>query len=232
MDESRRPATRGAWGPAPGFIVIAIGLVAGALAGWWSLAAAPPASAAETPAPASVGVAASAVSAPRQVVIALRSAAPAVPAPARPASVPAPAVRHVVRTHDPDGDTTPDLSDYVNDGDVPTTAEAIARLHEAGIRSGLGAFSPPGTRPLRLGLAVPEGFPLPEGYVRHYQATDDGQRVEPILMFSPDYQFLDANHQPIAIPADRVVPPEMAPPGMPIRRITLPPPIDPAGPPN
>jgi len=69
---------------------------------------------------------------------------------------------------------------------------------------------------------VPEDFELPEGYVRHYQATDDGQRIEPILMFSPDYQFLDASRRPIAIPEDRVVPPELAPPGLPMRRIVIP----------
>ena len=83
-----------------------------------------------------------------------------------------------------------------------------------------------------MGLAVPEGFPLPPGYVRHYQATDDGQRIEPILMFSPDYPLRDAAGRPIAIPKDRVVPPELAPPGMPIRRITIPAPVEQEGPGN
>ena len=76
--------------------------------------------------------------------------------------------------------------------------EVIDRLHQAGVHGGLGAFSPPGTRPPLVGLAVPEDFVLPQGYVRHYQATDDGQRIEPILMFSPDRPALDA-----AGPADR-----------------------------
>ena len=92
--------------------------------------------------------------------------------------------------------------------------EVIERLHQAGVHSGLGAFSPPGTRPPLVGLAVPEDYVLPEGYVRHYQATDDGQRIEPILMFSPDAEFFDGAGQPIAIPEDRVVPPELAPPGL------------------
>jgi len=105
--------------------------------------------------------------------------------------------------------------------------EVIDRLHQAGVNSGLGAFSPPGTRPPLVGIAVPEDFPLPEGYVRHYQATDDGQRLEPILMFSPDHRFVDAVNQPIAIPSDRVVPPELAPPGLPIRRIVIPAPAQP-----
>jgi hypothetical protein len=72
-------------------------------------------------------------------------------------------------------------------------------------------------------LAVPEDYVLPEGYVRHHQATDDGQAIEPILMYSPDYEFLDAAGRPIAIPADRVVPPGQAPPGLPIRLVRIPP---------
>jgi hypothetical protein len=106
-------------------------------------------------------------------------------------------------------------------------AQVIDSLHQAGVTSGLGAFQPPGTRPPLLGIAVPEDFPLPDGYVRHYQATDDGQRIEPILMFSPDRQFVDASGQPVAVPANRVVPPEMAPPGLPIRQIQVPAPLDP-----
>lgn len=108
--------------------------------------------------------------------------------------------------------------------------EVIDRLNQAGVRSGLGAFSPPGTRPPLVGLAVPEDFPLPDGYVRHHQATDDGQRIEPILMFAPDRQWVNAAGQPIAIPKDRVVPPELAPPGLPVRRIKIPAPADAAAP--
>lgn len=105
--------------------------------------------------------------------------------------------------------------------------EVIERLHQAGIHTGLGAFTPPGTSPPLVGIAVPEDFVLPPGYVRHHQATDDGQAIEPILMYSPDYQFVDAANQPIAIPKDRVVLPEHAPPGLPIRRIVIPAPTDP-----
>jgi hypothetical protein len=116
----------------------------------------------------------------------------------------------------------PDISVFVNKGERPTMTEVIERLHQAGEYGGLGAFSPPGTRPPLIGLAVPEGFALPEGYVRHYQATDDGQRIEAILMFAPDRQFVDAAGNPVVIPADRVVPLEFAPPGLPIRRIEIP----------
>jgi hypothetical protein len=131
-----------------------------------------------------------------------------------------PATPRLVRSGDPD-----DLARYVTPGQPPPTmGEVIARLHDAGVHTGLGAFQPPGTSPPLVGLAVPEDFPLPPGYVRHYQATDDGQRIEPILMFSPDYEFFDAQGRPIAIPADRVVPPDLAPPGLALRAIALPPP--------
>jgi hypothetical protein len=73
---------------------------------------------------------------------------------------------------------------------------------------------------------VPEDFALPEGYVRHHQATDDGQRIEAILMFAPGFQLLGPDRRPIAMPADRVVPPELAPAGLPIRRIVVPAPLD------
>jgi len=136
----------------------------------------------------------------------------------------------ISRLRDPAGDQTPDLADYVNEGEQPTMAEVIDRLHQAGVHTGLGAFSPPGTRPPLVGLAVPESYALPEGYVRHYQATDDGQRIEPILMFAPGYQFFDTAGQPIAIPKDRVVPPELAPQGLSVRRIVVPAPTSPAKP--
>ena len=125
-------------------------------------------------------------------------------------------------------DPTPDLSAYVNPGEKPTMNEVIDRLHRAGVDTGLAAFSPPGTRPPVVGLAVPENFALPPGYVRHHQATDDGQRIEAVLMFAPDFQPLDGNNQPIAVPKDRVVPPELAPPGFPTRRIVIPPSIEPS----
>ena len=120
-----------------------------------------------------------------------------------------------------------DLASYAVKGmPAPPVSEVIERLHAAGIRTGIGAFNPPGTSPPLLGLAVPEGYALPEGYVRHYQATDDGQRIEPILMFSPDFEFLDANGHPVPLPENRVVPPHLAPPGFPLRTIRIPPPQD------
>ncbi len=129
-----------------------------------------------------------------------------------------------------DGLAGRDLSEFIPPGEPPPMGEVIDQLHKAGIHSGIGAFPPPGTSPPLVGLAVPEDYVLPEGYVRHFQATDDGQRIEPILMYSPDFDFFDASGKPIAIPQDRVVPPGMAPPGLAIRRIEIPPPLSPGTP--
>jgi hypothetical protein len=210
------------WSPAIGFLAIAIALVAGAIVGAWSALASSPAAsdAASAPAVAATGpvppVAASAhvALAPARVTLASAPATPAAAAPTTP---------QIPRHRDPNGDQTPDIADYINPGERPTMNEVIARLHAAGVHTGLGAFNPPGTRPPLVGIAVPEDFVLPPGYVRHYQATDDGQRIEPILMFAPDYQATTPDGRPVAMPADRVVPPELAPPGLPIRRIVVPP---------
>jgi hypothetical protein len=123
-----------------------------------------------------------------------------------------------------------DLANYIASGQTPTMGEVIERLHDAGVHSGLGAFNPPGTSPPMIGLAVPDDYVLPEGYVRHFQATDDGQRIEPILMYSPDFGFFDSAGQPIAIPENRVVPSNRAPPGLVIRPIEIPKPLEPGGP--
>jgi hypothetical protein len=97
--------------------------------------------------------------------------------------------------------------------------------------TGIQAFPPPGTSPPLRGLVVPEDFELPEGYVRHHQVTDDGQDLPPILMFHPDYKEWEGpDGQPVAIPSDRVVPPELAPPGMPIQQLEIPDPGDPDAP--
>jgi hypothetical protein len=88
-------------------------------------------------------------------------------------------------------------------------------------KTGLALFVP-GTKPIKKGIVVPDGFELPPGHMRHYQTTDDGQMLEPILMFHPDYQPLDANGQPVALPENRVVPAEMAPPGLPIKLLEVP----------
>ena len=212
-----------AWGPSPWWLVGALGLVAGAVAATWVWA--PTATRAEEPPAAGAAASAPAFHLATAASTAQRVAPAPAPVPAR-ASAASAGPPRIARVRNPNGDQTPDITDFINDGERPTMTEVIDRLHQAGVHTGLGAFSPPGTKPLLLGLAVPEGFALPAGYVRHYQATDDGQRVEPILMFAPDWQVLTADGRPVAMPKDRVVTPELAPPGLPIRRIVVPAPAE------
>lgn len=223
-------ATR-AWRPSIVYLVLALVVAASGPLYWLMSSPSPPPAPADT-APPLGAIASAAGSAPARLpdpaTARLAPASAPVPGTAAgtvPAPVPPPTVS-VSRARDPDADPTPDLADVLNPGEKPTMAEVIARLNAAGIHGGLGAFSPPGTRPPLIGLAVPDDFVLPEGYVRHYQATDDGQRIEPILMFSPDYQWFDAAGRPVALPANRVVPPQLAPPGLPIRRIAVPAPTE------
>ena len=100
--------------------------------------------------------------------------------------------------------------------------DVIPELRAAGEREGIAAFGLPGTDPPKPGIIVPEGFQLPEGYVRHHQVSDDGERLPAILMFHPDYDFLDARGTPMKLPENHVVPPEMAPPGLPIKMLEVP----------
>lgn len=210
--------------PMLGAAVAALG--AGGVLGWHVFAhdAAASGRAAATPAPA---VSPATAAAPQPTTTGLAAVATPMPpatlptwashsAPAVPASPPAA----------PAPDPTQDLAAYLAPGERPTMAEIIRRLREAGVTGGIAAFPPPGTRPPRIGLAVPEGFELPPGYVRHHQSTDDGQPIEPMLMFAPGARFVDAAGQPVAIPDDRIVPPELAPPGLPLRTIAVPAPRD------
>ncbi|MCY1077750.1 hypothetical protein [Archangium lansingense] len=91
----------------------------------------------------------------------------------------------------------------------------------AGPAEGINLYRP-GTSPLKQGIIVPEDFELPPGYVRHYQTTDSGERVKAILMFHPDYKPVDSKGTPVELPSNRVVPPELAPAGMPIEVLELP----------
>jgi hypothetical protein len=101
-------------------------------------------------------------------------------------------------------------------------ADAIAALRAAGVRDGIAAFPPPGTDPPKAGVIVPDDVELPEGYLRHYQTTDEGQALPPILLLHPDYELLDETGAPVAVPPDRVVPPELVPPGIPVRMLEVP----------
>src|SRR5881394_2586035 len=97
--------------------------------------------------------------------------------------------------------------------------DVIPGLIASGETGGIAVFPLPGTKPVKRGIVVPEDFALPEGYVRHYQMTDDGRPLPPILMFHRDYQFVDERGAPVPLPEDRVVPPDMAPAGLPIRML-------------
>lgn len=215
----------GAWRPSRTPLVLAAVLLGGALgyAAWaWMDRPTTPATA-QPPAEVAPPTMAAAPAAPRPAVVATASTPVA-------ATTPMPEPR-IPRQRDPNGDPTPDLADYVNPGERPTMAQVIERLRANGVTGGLAAFSPPGTRPPLVGLAVPDDYPLPPGYVRHHQATDDGQRIEPILMYSPFVAVVaDASGRPVTVPEDRVVPPEAAPAGLPIRRIVVPPPAEPGAP--
>jgi len=212
------PAETPAWGPNRGLLVVAALLAVSGLAFFVFAPDSPPAMTPASPPtpPASQPVG----EAPGLSVWRIQENVPTWQAPQ--------AKNPVVPDPERDNDPTRDLSSYVPRGAQPSMAEVITRLNEAGVSTGLGAFSPPGTRPPLIGLAVPEDFALPPGYVRHHQATDDGQRIEAILMFAPGFQLLDAQQQPVEMPRNRVVPPELAPPGLPVRRIVIPPPA--AGP--
>jgi hypothetical protein len=100
--------------------------------------------------------------------------------------------------------------------------DVIPALRAAGETGGIAVFPLPGTKPTKIGILVPDDFELPEGYMRHYQTTDDGQLLPPILTVHPDYTLVDASGKPVPLPADRVVPPELAPPGLPIRMLEVP----------
>ena len=109
------------------------------------------------------------------------------------------------------------------DAEAPAQQRAAANDDAGGAEpSGIALFPPMGTDPPKPGIIVPDDFELPPGYVRHHQVTDDGKPLPPILMFHPDYEWVDAGGHPITLPANHVVPPELAPPGMPIEMLEVP----------
>lgn len=220
---NRPPGDRdgGPWRPAWGYGLLALALVGGSA---WLLLGLPDDTATEAAPPMQPASASASASATPTAVWPGAASAASLPAPAL-AVASAAALPTAPRASD-------DLAAHVPPGTVPTMNQVIERLHQAGVRTGLGAFNSPGTRPPLIGLAVPEAFELPPGYVRHHQATDDGQRIEAILMFDPDHPPPEAAGRPLATPAERVVPAELAPPGLPIRLIRLPPPADPGSPPR
>lgn len=115
-------------------------------------------------------------------------------------------------------DATPHATSTVQS--APTAAPVEASPPFGVVESpavGVHAFPPLGTRPLLSGIIVPEDFELPPGYVRHLQVTDSGERLPAILMFHPHDTPRDWRGEPIPVTADRIVPAEYAPEGMPIQ---------------
>jgi hypothetical protein len=195
VTEIRQPRTgKGPW--ILGLVtVLAFGLLT--LAGWLFLV---PSVEDAPPPPAMRELRPSAKSEPPAAVV----ARPAARSPSRPAAPPP--------TAPPQPPPEPERSESAPPppSDVPS-----------GGKSGLALFRP-GIKPIRKGIVVPENFPLPPGYVRHYQTMDDGRELPAILMFHPDYQPRDANGQPVPLPENRIVPPELVPPGLPVQMLEVP----------
>jgi hypothetical protein len=103
----------------------------------------------------------------------------------------------------------------------PSHDDVPFSLGKPGVASGIELFPAHGTKPTKIGIVVPDDFELPEGYVRHFQATDDGALLPAVLLFHPDYEWVDDAGNVIEMPPDRVVPPELAPPGLPIQMLEL-----------
>lgn len=143
-------------------------------------------------------------------------AAPAAPVPERAtASVPKVHARRVAPPPAETASPTP--------AEPPEREDPIVSFGPPGERTGVKLFPPMGTKPVKIGIVVPEEFEVPEGYVRHFQVTEDGQMLPAILLFHPDYEWVDDAGRALPLPPDRVVPPEMAPPGLPIQMLTPPP---------
>jgi hypothetical protein len=107
-------------------------------------------------------------------------------------------------------------------GEPPARDDPTVGFGPPGERTGMALFPPMGTKPIKIGIVVPDDFEVPEGYVKHFQATEDGELLPAILLFHPDYEWVDETGAAIALPADRVVPPELAPPDLPIRMLEVP----------
>jgi hypothetical protein len=140
---------------------------------------------------------------------------PPTPPPARPAVAPKrPAAKPALPKH------LEEQVAAVPDEVLAQLPEGLYEMPKPGdAPTGMMLFPAPGTDPLKKGIIVPEDFELPPGYVRHYQTTDDGERMPAILMFSPDGPPLDANGQPMKVTENGIVPPELAPPGMPVQML-------------
>lgn len=212
MSEAGRAATggpRGARAPVGVlWLVLGLVLVAMGFSAWVALSPA----AAEPTTDAALAGPVAAPSAP----------APLSPAP-RPPRRPPPLARGDAEAAEEAGVTPEQLAAAV-------AAAQEESMTQTGGPTGMALFPPPGTMPTLRGIVVPDDFPLPPGYVRHYQTTDDGRRLPAILMFHPDHPPRDAQGNDLPVTPDRLVPPELAPPGLPIEMLE--PPADAPPPPT
>lgn len=126
----------------------------------------------------------------------------------------------------PDADDEPGRAELDPDTVEAYLAAAQAAAREAQAQGkaleGIWAMPPHGTKPLLEGIVVPDDFELPPGYVRHYQSTDDGRPLPPILMYDPDRVMLDEDGQPVNDDTARVVPASEAPAGLPVELLEIP----------
>lgn len=106
--------------------------------------------------------------------------------------------------------------------DPPAREDAPFAFGPPGEKTGIALFPSRDTKPIKVGIVVPDDFEVPEGYLRHYQASEDGEMLPAILLFHPDYEWVDDEGHAIELPADRVVPPELAPPGLSIQMLQVP----------
>jgi hypothetical protein len=134
------------------------------------------------------------------------------------------ATRHARRIAAPTSEsppTDPAPARAAQPAEPPSREDAPFSMGKPGETSGIKLFPAMGTKPTKIGIVVPDDFELPEGYVRHFQASEDGELLPAILLFHPDFEWVDDAGEPIPLPPDRVVPPELAPPGMPIEMLEV-----------
>jgi hypothetical protein len=148
--------------------------------------------------------------------------APPVPRsePARPRGVAAPPPVPPVGAEPAAGETPPEPEPVPDPAEEAAAPYVPQRVPYEG-PTGMELFPPLGTKPVRIGVVVPDDFELPEGFVRHHQFTDEGEPLPAILMVHPDYELRDESGRPV-VTKGGVVPPEYAPEGLPIQLLELP----------
>jgi hypothetical protein len=102
---------------------------------------------------------------------------------------------------------------------APAPASAPARVADPEPPATLDLTAGSHAKAIKIGLIVPDGYTLPPGYARLAQTNDEGEPLPPILVFQQDWHPVDGNGRAIPIGEDRIVPPELAPAGMPLQML-------------